>query len=109
MPASVPFVESQENYKDGLEKAEEIYIRPVPDINIYHQRKNLGRLILDRPELFHLVRYEQCKDFTLSARGKKDSDAWDDWDDLLAVASEAECKREDVYLLDFFNYVKEYL
>lgn len=108
VPASVQFVESQENYLDCLENVEEIYVRPVADVNIYHQRNDLGRLILDRPDLFNSVRYERCMDFTLRTRGEKDPDMWDDWDDLLAIASEAECERDDSYLSDFFNSVKVY-
>jgi len=108
VPASVQFIESQENYLDYLENVEEIYVRPVPNVNIYHQRNDLVRLILDRPDLFNLMRYDRCMGFTLRARGEKDPDVWDNWDDLLATASEAECEREDSYLLDFFNSVKVY-
>jgi len=108
VPASVQFDESQENYLNCLTNVEEIYVRPVPDFNIYHQRNDLVRLILDRPDLFNLMRYERCMRFTLKARGEKDPDVWDDWDDLLATASEAECERQDSYLLDFFNSMKVY-
>jgi len=108
VPACIPFVDSQENYLDCLENVEKIYVRPVPEVNIYHQRNDLGRLIVHRPDLFNLVRHEQCKSFILKARGDKDPDVWDDWDDLLAIASEAECEREDSYFLDFFNSMKVY-
>ena len=108
MPASVEFVESQANYLHCLENFEEIYVRPVSDFSVYHQRNDLGWLILERQNLYTLMKYERCTGFTLKARGEKDPDVWDDWDNLLATASEAECEREDTYFLDFFNSVKFY-
>lgn len=45
---------------------------------------DLRQTILERPDLFELVRYEQSiQSFRLQARGEKKDDAWDDWDELL--------------------------
>ena len=73
-----------------------MYIRPVSDINIFHQRNDFRQLILDHQLLFDVVKYERCTEgWSLVARGEKDPVVWDDWDDLLATASEAEGERED--------------
>ena len=76
------------------------------DININHQRNDFRLLILYHPLLFDVVRYERCTEGCfLVARGEKDAVVWDDWDDLLATASEAEGERGrmKVFCESYFN------
>ena len=108
-PAS-RFMVSQEDYTDCLRNSTEIYIRVVPGMNIFHKRNDLGELILNRPDLYTVLSYEQCTEsFTLRARSQKDSDVWDDWDDFLAHASEAEGDREESYLMELFESLKHFM
>ena len=101
-PASAQFIALPVgDYADSLRTSSEMYIRPVSDINIYHQRNDFRQLILDHPLLFDVMRYERCTEgWSLVARGEKDPVVWDDWDGLLATASEAEGEREDSYLME---------
>ena len=102
-PANSQFIAfDNENYTESLQTSEELLIQPILGINIYHQRNDFCQLKLEL--LFDVVKYEHCSmGWTLKARGEKDPDVWDDWDDLLAFASEAEGEREDLYVSDFFN------
>jgi hypothetical protein len=71
---------------------------------VYHQRNDLRDIILGRPDLFAVERYERCSlNFTLQARSEKDSDVWDDWDELLTGLSEAESRTRDEYEVEFFK------
>ena len=81
-PPLAQFVESQDNYLECLKNnSGDIYVRPVSDINMYHKRNDLGRIILDRPDLFALINYERCMmDFTFEGQSKKDLDVCDEWD-----------------------------
>ncbi len=102
-PANSQFIAfDNENYTESLQTSEELLIQPMLGINIYHQRNDFCQLKLEL--LFDVVKYEHCSmGWTLKARGEKDPDVWDDWDDLLAFASEAEGEREDLYVSDCFN------
>jgi len=108
-PPDANFMDSGVDFFDNLRDAGEIYIRAgTGDINVYHQREDLRRLIIDRPDLFNLVRYERCTvDFNLKARGEVTEDGNDDdedtWNQLFAFSSEVEDDREDQYYFDLFK------
>jgi hypothetical protein len=106
-PANIQYSPAGDDFQESFLAADRILVCVKIPVNVYHLRNDLRQIILDRPGLFQLVRYERStQNFTLRARGEKKDDMWDDWDELLATLSEAESTVRDEYEVAFFKSLR---
>lgn len=98
-PASIGFAQLNDDYLENMQAAEMILVCVKPNFNIYHRRDDLRDVLISRPELFQLIRYERSTGpVMMKTRGENKPDTWDDdWDDLLCGLSEAESLDRDLY------------
>jgi hypothetical protein len=106
-PPNLQFAATNDDYMESLQASDRILVCVKRSINVYHERNDLRQIMVDRPELFQMLRNERSTvQFTLISSGKKKSDSWDNWDELLAVLAEAESNVQDEYELAFFESMK---
>lgn len=91
------FIQCTENITDSLEAAEIVYMQRAHNVNLFHPRTDLKRLIIDT-NIFELELYERGTNIQLIARGEKNED---DWDDLNAAVFNAENEIYNLYDEDF--------
>lgn len=104
-PFNTIFTATDEDHKESLKQASTVYIQPVHRTNLFHIRPDLAKLIIET-NLFEAIRYERGTNIKLVAHGQRETDSWDDWDDLNAAAFEAENEIDSLYDEDFLRDLK---
>lgn len=104
VPPDIKFAVVDDKYQESLRAATTVYVRIISGRNVYHKRDDLCNLILSGDDIFRVERYERCNlDFTLKARGAREPDVWDDWDELLVSLFEAESCARDEYEYELYK------
>jgi hypothetical protein len=104
VPPGLHFTPTADDCMESLQAAARIFVCVRVRFNAFHLRNDLRQILVDRPDIFRVERYERSPPpFTLEARGGKKSGLWDGWDDLLAALAETEFLVHESYEEAFFR------
>ena len=107
-PAKYRWNQCPDPHQESFQAAPEIFIRVVSNLNLYHQRSDLRDHIVNHLNDFEVLKYERCN-AELKARGHKNDNIWDDWDELLLHISQVESCTRDEYEEELFKSLELYL